>query len=125
MEKTVIMLKPDAIVLEIQKELQMKLNDVGLFCLKSTTLQLTRGLILRWRNWNHYDDWFWKHVDFMTSSPVELWLVEGEDAISKTLGIKAYFRQHYAKSKIMNVLHCPDNYQEVEREINLFLTGVD
>ncbi|MBU1043889.1 MAG: nucleoside-diphosphate kinase [Candidatus Omnitrophica bacterium] len=122
MDKTIVLLKPDAVALGIQPELEEALTSLGLHCmLKGVLLQLTKDLILTWRDWDHYDDWFWEHVDFMTSSPVEIWLVCGENAIDKVISVKLALRQKYAKSKVMNVLHCPDNKDEANREINIFL----
>jgi len=123
-ERTLIILKPDALTLKIQDELLDSLVQAGLCCLTRKTLHLTRELILKWReNWDSYDDWFWKHVDFMTSAPVEIWLVSGPQAVAATLGVKSIFRNKYASSRIKNILHCPDCAEEATHEIDLFING--
>jgi len=114
------MLKPDAVKLNLQEEILKEIRSVDLHLVKSKTMLLTKEIILTWRNWPHYDDWFWDHVDFMTSSYVEFWIVEGEDAITKTSLIKVKMRGKYAVSKIQNIIHSPDNETEAKQEIDLF-----
>ncbi|MBU4502361.1 MAG: hypothetical protein KKA79_07215, partial [Nanoarchaeota archaeon] len=64
MGRTIIILKPDALALGVQGELRAMLAQAGLCCVERKPTQLTKEIILAWRNWDSYDDWFWKHVDF-------------------------------------------------------------
>ncbi len=125
MERTLVLLKPDALKLGLQDMLLRLFRMVGLTRVSMKRIQLSREFILKWRDWDHYDDWFWVHVDFMCSRPVEIWLLEGTEAVEKALHIKNQVRASHSTSEIQNVLHCPDSCEEAVREIDIFLNGRD
>jgi len=121
-ERCLVLLKPDALMLGLKQEIENRLREAGLAFMSEKELLLTRSFILRWRNWDHYAESFWRHVDFVTSSPVIVQIWEGADAVYIVREVKKRIRLEFAESPEKNVMHSPDTTIEAEDEINLFFS---
>jgi len=130
MEQTLIILKPDAIQRGISGEIISRFEKKGL---KIVAMKMT--LISREKAEYHYAEhkekpFFKELVNFITSSPVILMVVEGDDAIKlarklagATKAIDAEpgtIRGDFVIHTGQNVVHTSDGPESAKREIENF-----
>ncbi len=130
MERTFVMLKPDAVQRNLVGELISRLEKKGLKICALKMLSISRELAER-----HYEEhkekpFFQELVSFITSGPVVAMVCEGQNAIEivrKLMGatdpLKAEpgtIRGDYAIYMGNNIIHGSDSYKSAEKEINLF-----
>lgn len=130
MEKTFIMLKPDAVQRNLAGEIISKLEKKGLKLVALKMLLLNNELAER-----HYGEhlgkpFFQSLVDFITSGPVIAMVWEGENAIQaarKMMGSTdpqkaepGTIRGDYALFTGNNIIHGSDSPQSAVREIEIF-----
>jgi nucleoside-diphosphate kinase len=130
MERTLIILKPDAVQRGLMGRILTRFEDKGLIVVGARFARLTEDLLAR-----HYADHKQKPfypglIRFMSESPVLLAVLEGVDAISvarkmmgATFGRDAEtgtIRGDFGVSRSYNLIHGSDSPEAAEREINLF-----
>ncbi|NLC11428.1 MAG: nucleoside-diphosphate kinase [Firmicutes bacterium] len=130
MERTFVMLKPDAVQRNLVGELISRLEKKGLKICALKMLSISRELAER-----HYEEhkekpFFQELVSFITSGPVVAMVCEGQNAfeiVRKLMGatdpLKAEpgtIRGDYAIYMGNNIIHGSDSYKSAEKEINLF-----
>ncbi|TDF99811.1 nucleoside-diphosphate kinase [Paenibacillus piri] len=134
MEKTFLMLKPDAVQRKMIGRLVQRFEDKGFELLgaKLTRMTMKQAEI-------HYAEhagkpFYGELIDFITSGPVFAMVWQGEQAIAmsrtmmgKTNPLEAApgtIRGDYATDKGLNVIHGSDSPESAEREIaNMFEPG--
>ena len=133
MEKTLIILKPDAVQRKLCGEIIKRIENKGLdiVALKRATIPVATAE-------KHYAEhagkgFFKDLVSFMTGSPVVIMVVEGDEAIvvMRTLIGKTKFteaqpgtiRGDYAYSFTENLVHGSDSPESAKREIEIFFGG--
>lgn len=129
-EKTLSIIKPNSTLdNNIGNIISMfEKNDLRIAAAKLTHLskEKAEGFYIE-----HKDrPFFGELVDFMTSGPVMLMVLEGENAVSKNREImgatnpaeaaEGTIRKLYAKSIGENAVHGSDSLQSAEREISYF-----
>ncbi len=129
-QKTLIILKPDAIQRGLIGQIITRLENKGL---KIIAMKLTQ--IDRKKAEKHYaehigKDFFENLVEYITSTPVILIICQGPSAISVTRklvgptdGQKAEpgtIRGDFGISIRYNLIHASDSPESAEREINIF-----
>lgn len=129
-ERTLIILKPDAVKRKLCGEIIRRIENKGLeiVAMKKTTIPVATAE-------KHYAEhagkgFFKDLVSFMTTSPVVLMVVEGDEAIGvmRTLIGKTKFteaqpgtiRGDYAYSFTENLVHGSDSPDSAKREIGIF-----
>jgi len=130
LERTSIILKPDCLQRGIAGEIISRFEKKGL---KIAAMKLT--LISKEKAEFHYAEHsgkpFYKElVDFITSSPVILMVIEGDNAIKFARmmagatksedGIPGTIRGDYAVHTGKNIIHTSDSPESAQREINNF-----
>ncbi len=120
MEQTLVLLKPDAITLELTPVIGAAMRQAGLTLVYEKSMQLDKAFMLRWRDFPYYDEQFWVHVAFETSAPIIAQVWQGPNAVATGLAVKKAMRTQYSASVTHNVMHSPDNFEEAKREIALF-----
>jgi len=135
MQKTLILLKPDAIEKNVGDEVIKRFQKAGFKEVARKEMQLTKEILAE-----HYahiaDKPFYPEVEeFMMSRPVIAMVWEGEDIITKTreiLGvtdcteaapgtIRAEYGSKEPKTcKMMNIAHASDSPEAAEREVKRF-----
>jgi len=130
MQRTLIILKPDAVQRGLMGRILSRFEDKGLKVVAARFTRLTEDLLAR-----HYADHKEKPfypglVRFMGESPVLLAVLEGVEAISvarkmmgATFGRDAEvgtIRGDFGVSRSYNLIHGSDSPEAAEREINLF-----
>jgi len=132
-EKTLILLKPDAVKRRLIGRILSRFEDKGLRVAGMKLMQISKELAAK-----HYADHQGKPfydglVDFMTSDPVVAMAIEGPKAIEvcrammgATFGFKAdpgTIRGDFGISNQFNLVHGSDSPESAQRELELFFPG--
>ena len=130
MQKTLVLLKPDAVQRGLVGELVSRLERKGL---KLVGMKLVRmnDALARQHYAEHVDKPFFKGLaEFITSGPLVAMAIEGEDAICmvRTLmgetnpanAAPGTVRGDYAVSIGLNLVHGSDSLESAQRELALF-----
>ena len=130
MQKTLVLLKPDAVQRGLVGELVSRLERKGL---KLVGMKLVRmnDALARQHYAEHVDKPFFKGLaEFITSGPLVAMAIEGEDAICmvRTLmgetnpanAAPGTVRGDYAVSIGLNLVHGSDSPESAQRELALF-----
>ncbi|MDP6063208.1 MAG: nucleoside-diphosphate kinase [SAR202 cluster bacterium] len=130
MQKTLVLLKPDAVQRGLVGELVSRLERKGL---KLVGMKLVRmnDALARQHYAEHVDKPFFKGLaQFITSGPLVAMAIEGEDAICmvRTLmgetnpanAAPGTVRGDYAVSIGLNLVHGSDSIESAQRELALF-----
>lgn len=130
MERSLILLKPDAIENGVMGEIISRLENLGIRFLASKMLNVTQDLAMR-----HYSDHVGKPffdglVDFITSNPIMALVLEGNnviDVVRTEMGstnpqdaAPGTIRADLAESIDRNLIHGSDSNSSAQKEIALF-----
>lgn len=129
-ERTLILLKPDALQRRLCGEILRRIENKGFRIVGLKMLQVTPELA-RQHYAEHVDKPFYRHLEaFITAAPVVALCVEGPDVIAvmrtlmgKTNGREAApgtIRGDYSASRQMNLIHGSDGPEAAAREIALY-----
>lgn len=130
MERTLILIKPDALQRRLAGRLIGRIEDKGLKIVGLKILQITPELS-RQHYAEHVEKPFYPHLEkFITSGPVIAMVAEGPSAIQvvrdlmgPTNGREApagTVRGDFGLSRQMNLMHGSDGSEAAEREIALY-----
>ncbi len=132
MERTLVLLKPDAVQRRLVGRIISRLEDKGLRIVAMKLVQVSRNLAERHYGEHREKPFFAELVQFITSAPVVALVVEGPSAIQtvrtlmgKTNPLEAApgtIRGDYGLSVTMNLVHGSDSSTTAAREIPLFFT---
>ena len=132
MQRTLVLLKPDAVERGLVGEITSRLERKGLRFAAIKLMRVTEELAHR-----HYEEhvgkpFFEGLVSFITSSPVVAMVLEGENAVTVVRGIMgATNPQNAAQGTVRgdlgmtvgpNLVHGSDSEQSAAREISLFFS---
>ncbi|MDD5623327.1 MAG: nucleoside-diphosphate kinase [Candidatus Peribacteraceae bacterium] len=130
MQRTLILLKPDAIQKRICGKVISRFEDAGLMLRACKMIRLDPALLRE-----HYahiaDKPFFPEVEqFMSSTPVIALVLEGEGVVERVremLGVTdsrkaapGTIRAEYGENQMVNVAHASDSPATAEREIQRF-----
>jgi nucleoside-diphosphate kinase len=130
MERTLILLKPDAVQRRLAGRIISRFEDKGLNFVAMKLLRVTPELAKK-----HYAEhvekgWYPTLEAFITGGPIIAAIVEGLEAIrvvrdmlGATSGLKAApgtIRGDYSSSRQMNLVHASDGPEAAKREIELY-----
>jgi nucleoside-diphosphate kinase len=129
-ERTLILIKPDAIERRLAGRLISRIEDKGLAIIGMKLLQVTPELSRR-HYAEHVNKPFYPLVEkFITSGPVIALVAEGPDAVAvirammgPTNGRQAppgTIRGDYGMSRQMNLMHGSDGADAAKREIEIY-----
>ena len=132
LEQTLSIIKPDAISKGFAEEICQRLEEAGLKIHSKRSLHLTEeeaeGFYIEHKGKSFFPDL----ITFMTSGPIQVQILEGENGIAKyreimgnTNPIEANpgtLRADFADSIDANAVHGSDSKQSAEREINYFFS---
>ncbi len=130
MEKTFVMLKPDAIQRSLSGEIIARLERRGLKLIALKMLRISKELAERHYGEHQGKPFFQSLVDFITSGPVIAMVWEGQNAVQvvrKMMGSTdpqtaepGTIRGDFALFMGNNIIHGSDSANSAEREISLF-----
>ena len=130
LERTLSIIKPDAVAKGHVEEICERLNSNGLTIIKKQSLHLdlnkAEGFYIEHKGKPFFEDL----VTFMTSGPVQVQVLEGEEAISKYRDVMGNtnpqeaapgtIRADFADSIDANAVHGSDSPESAKREIEYF-----
>lgn len=135
MEKTLVLLKPDAIEAKHVGDIIKHYENQGLAILALKMLKMTKDLAKK-----HYAEhvgrsYYEELENFMTQSPTIALVLAGENAIEKVRELhgatdpkeaaKGTIRELYAKDKGQNAVHASDSVENAQREIHIFFNETE
>ncbi|MGE0713767.1 MAG: nucleoside-diphosphate kinase [Planctomycetota bacterium] len=130
MEKTLILLKPDAVQRRLIGRILSRFEDKGLRIAGMKLMQVTEALAAEHYKEHKARPFYPGLVKFITSSPVVALCVEGPHAIQvcrdmmgATFGFKANpgtIRGDFGVSNQYNLVHGSDGPEAAERELGLY-----
>lgn len=129
-ETSMLVVKPDGVKKKLVQPIRHIINSRGL-AIKHEVCKILKPGTVEMLYWNISDvrqrDYFRELVTFMSSSPVHIFIVEGEDAVKKVRqiigkrGSSEGIRNIWAESIIRNVAHGPHTEERAAWEIKLLL----
>lgn len=129
-ERTLSIIKPDAVAKNVIGEIISRFEKAGLRIVAAKMVQLDEesagGFYAEHKDRPFYADL----IEFMTSGPVVVQVLEGEDAVAlnrKLMGAtnpeeadKGTIRADFAKSIDANAVHGSDSTESASREVSYF-----
>lgn len=130
MERSLVLVKPDAMKRELAGVIIARLQKLGLKLIAAKMLHVDKALA-RKHYAVHKDKLFYNDlVNYITSAPIVACVFEGKDAVAiirKAMGAtdpaqaeKNTIRADYGESLERNSVHGSDSPENAEIEINLF-----
>ena len=132
LEQTLSIIKPDAVSKGFVEEICKRLESAGLNIISKKSLHLTEeeaeGFYIEHKGKSFFSDL----ITFMTSGPIQVQILEGDNAISKYREVMGNtdpkeadtgtLRAEFADSIDANAVHGSDSEKSAEREINYFFS---
>ena len=130
LEQTLSIIKPDAVSKGHVYEICKRLEESGLSIVKKETMHLDRdkaeGFYIEHKGKGFFEDL----IKFMTSGPIQVQVLEGEEAIVKYREVMGStnpqeaapgtLRADFADSIDANAVHGSDSKESAKREIDYF-----
>ena len=132
MEKTLSIIKPDAVRKDHIDEICKRIEDSGLNILEKKKMNLTKeeaeGFYIEHKGKPFFD----ALIEFMTSGTIQVQVLEGEDAIIRYRDLmgstnpkeaeEGTLRRDFAESIDANAVHGSDSPKSAVREIDYFFS---
>lgn len=135
MEKTLVLIKPDAVRAKHIGDIIKIYEEKGLEILAMKMLKMDEKLASK-----HYEehigrDYYDDLMGFMTSGPIVAMVLQGEGAIANVRAIngktnpaqaaEGTIRKLYAVSGSRNAVHASDSPENAKREISIFFNAAE
>lgn len=130
MERTLSIIKPDAVHANLIGKIQAQIEEVGLSIVAMKMTRLSRQQAGDFYEVHKGKPFYESLIDFMTSGPVVVQVLEGKDAIKtyrKVMGATMFgeaeagtIRANFATSDAHNAAHGSDSEENALIEINFF-----
>jgi nucleoside-diphosphate kinase len=134
-ERTLSIVKPDAVAKNVIGEIYTRFERAGLQIMAARMMQLSRAQAEGFYAVHRERPFFKDLVDFMTSGPVMIQVLEGEAAIQKNRDLmgatdpkkaaKGTIRADFAQSIDANAVHGSDSAENAAVEIAYFFPTLD
>lgn len=134
-ERTLSIIKPDAVAKDVIGEIYTRFEQAGLRIIAARMKQLTREEAERFYEVHRERPFFNDLVAFMTSGPVMIQVLEGENAIARNRELMGAtnpaeaapgtIRADFAKSIDANAVHGSDGADTARVEIACFFSPDD
>lgn len=131
-ERTFSMIKPDATARNLTGAINAVIEVAGLNIVAQKRVKMTREQAERFYAEHLGKPFFPELVEFMTSGPIIVQVLEGENAIAKYRQVmgktdpaeadKGTIRAQFAESKGRNSVHGSDSPESAKREIGLWFS---
>lgn len=129
-ERTLSIIKPDAVAKNVVGDIISRFEKAGLVVVAAKMLHLSRqqaeGFYAEHKGKGFFDDL----IDFMTSGPVVVQVLEGEDAIAQNRALMGAtnpkeaepgtIRADFAETIDANAVHGSDSATSAQREVSYF-----
>ena len=134
-ERTLSIVKPDAVAKNVIGEIYTRFERAGLKVVAARMLQLSRAEAEGFYAVHKERPFFKDLVEFMTSGPVMVQVLQGEDAIQKNRELmgatdpkkadKGTIRADFAQSIDANAVHGSDSAENAAVEISYFFPAFE
>lgn len=134
-ERTLSIIKPDAVAKNVIGEIYSRFEKAGLKVVAAKMAQLSRDEAEIFYAVHQERPFFKDLVEFMISGPVMIQVIEGEDAILKNRELmgatdpkkadKGTIRADFADSIDANAVHGSDGPETASHEIGFFFPGMN
>ena len=134
-EQTLSIIKPDATRRNITGDIVSRFEKAGLRVVAQKRLMLSTGQAEAFYNVHKARPFFKGLVEFMTSGPVVVQVLEGENAIAKNRDVMGptdpakaalgTIRKDFAESIEANSAHGSDSAENAATEIAFFFSGLE
>ena len=135
MEKTLVLIKPDAVAAHHIGDIVKVYEDAGLTIHAMKMMQMTER-IARIHYAEHLEKPFYGELSaFMTSAPLVALVLAGENAIARVRELhgatnpvnaaEGTIRKRFAKDGSENVVHASDSPESAAREIPIFFSETE
>ena len=134
-ERTLSIIKPDATRRNLTGKINACLEDSGLRIIAQRRLRLTTGQAEAFYAVHKERPFYRGLVEFMTSGPVVVQVLEGENAVAKHRDVMGAtdpkkaapgtIRAQFAENIEANSVHGSDSAENAAGEIAFFFAGVD
>ena len=134
-QRTFSIIKPDATRRNLTGKINAMIEDAGLRIIAQRRIQMTRGQAEGFYAVHKERPFFGSLCDFMTSGPVVVQVLEGDDAIARYREVmgktnpaeadEGTIRKAFAESIEANSVHGSDSPENAEIEIAYFFAQVD
>ena len=135
LEQTFSILKPDATKRNLTGAVNAVIEKAGLRIVAQKRIQLTRKEAETFYGIHRERPFFGELVEFMTSGPVVVQVLEGENAVAKYRDVmgatnpanadEGTIRKQFAQSVGENTVHGSDSAENAKIEIAQFFTDAD
>ncbi len=133
MQQTFSIIKPDATARHLEDEINDKIRATGLDIIASKRIENpTRAQFEAFYAEHQGKPFYEGLLEFMTSGPIVVQVLEGEDAIARYRALmgktdpneadEGTLRKLFAESKTKNSVHGSDSPESAAREIGLWFT---
>ena len=134
-ENTLSIIKPDATKRNITGSINAKFEDAGLNIIAQKRLQMTKDMAQKFYEIHKDRPFFNDLVDFMTSGPVIVQVLKGENAVKLNRNIMGAtnpkeaeigtIRNEFAESIEANSVHGSDSIENAKSEIAFFFAEIE
>ena len=134
-EKTLSIIKPDATRRNLTGKINARFEKSGLHIVAQKRMHLTRGQAEQFYYVHNERAFFGDLCDFMSSGPIVVQVLEGEDAIAKNREIMGAtnpanaddgtIRKDFGESVEANSVHGSDAPETAAWEISYFFAGLE
>jgi nucleoside-diphosphate kinase len=134
-ERTLSIIKPDAVAKNLIGQIYARFEQAGLKIVAARMMYLSRGEAEGFYAVHRARPFFKDLVEFMTSGPVMIQVLEGENAIQKNRDLMGAtdprkaapgtIRADFAQSIDANAVHGSDSPQTAATEIGYFFPALD
>jgi nucleoside-diphosphate kinase len=135
LERTLSIIKPDATRRNLTGAINDRLERAGLRIVAQKRLRLSRDQAEGFYAVHRERPFFASLVEFMTSGPVVVQVLEGEDAVARNRDVmgatnpanaaEGTIRKDFAESIEANSVHGSDSPENARTEIAFFFAGVE
>lgn len=129
-ERTISIIKPDAVAKNVIGQIYSRFENAGLQVIAARMIHLSQEQAEGFYAVHKERPFFADLVSFMTSGPVMVQVLEGEDAVAKNRELMGAtnpkeanagtIRADFAESIDENAVHGSDSLENAEIEINFF-----
>ena len=135
MERTLSIIKPDAVLRNITGKVETMIEDAGLKIVAQKRIRLSAAQAEEFYAEHKEKAFFAGLVEYMTSAPIVVQVLEGEDAVTayrRVMGAtnpavaeEGTIRKAFALSITQNTVHGSDSEESAAREINFFFSQTE
>ena len=128
-EKTLCIIKPDAVANNYVEEINEMISSKDLIILNSVKTNISKEIAVNFYAEHSKKPFFNDLVDFITSGPAIVQILQGESCISNYRDLmgatnpaeakEGTIRKKYAESTSKNAVHGSDSKDSAEREIEI------